>query len=253
MIESSHKVRERPVCLVTGAGGTLGSAFARAFADRYHIAAVWYRRRPMARTQGQRLFDPVAPKRPLPVNDHQVFAVRADVTNSAQVENLIDRVLAHFGRIDIILNLAVAARWQNLLSGTYSENEIITAFQVNVAAPLILTTTIARKVWRDHPTENRKRNRSVVNVSSTAGTYVYPGYGQALYSSTKAALNMLSRHMAAEFEPLGVRVNVLAPDTFPGRLSVRQVLAAIHHLIEGRMSGQIRLQFEGGVEHVLEC
>src|SRR5207253_8964681 len=97
------------------------------------------------------------------------------------------------------------------------------ALRLNVVAPLALVAEVGRRLWLTDLEENRYRNRCVVNVSSSAGIYVYPGYGQGMYSASKAALNILTRHLAAELEPIGVRANVLAPDAFPGRVPIARV------------------------------
>ena len=55
----------RPVIILTGAGGRLGSAFCRKYSARYQIVAVWYRRRPVASTHRQYLIDPLEPDRQL--------------------------------------------------------------------------------------------------------------------------------------------------------------------------------------------
>ena len=62
-----------------------------------------------------------------------------------------------------------------------------------------------------------QHNRNVVNISSTAGHFVYEDLGQGLYATSKAALDHLTYHLASEFWDLGIRVNAVAPDTFPGR------------------------------------
>jgi NAD(P)-dependent dehydrogenase (short-subunit alcohol dehydrogenase family) len=243
----------RPVCVVTGAGGLLGSAFCRRFSERYQLVAVWHRRRPVIPTQGQHLLDPLAPHRPLPVNRHPAYEIRADLRKDEQIERLVETVLGRFGRIDMLVNAVVAGRWASLIDRHSSVTEATAAFRVNVAAPLALTAVIARRAWHSRPTENRLHNRCVVNVSSTAGVYVYPGYGQGVYSASKAALNILSRHLAAELEPLGIRVNVLAPDAFPSRVAMSRVLDGLQRLAEGDATGQVVLQLAEDVEHVLQC
>ena len=65
---------------------------------------------------------------------------------------------------------------------------------------------------------------------------MYPDLGQALYASSKAALNHLTYHLASELWDIGVRVNAVAPDTFPGRVSIDDIRTAVtlgaHPLID---------------------
>lgn len=246
-------VDDRPVCVVTGAGGLLGSAFCRRFSKRYQIIAVWHRRRPVIATQAQYLIDPLAPDRSLPLNRSPVHEIRADLREDEQIKQLVKTVLNRFDRIDVLVNAAAIFQWSPVLNGHSTVAETTAAFRVNVAAPLALVAAVAKCAWRDHSDENKLRNRCVVNVSSTSGVYVYHGYGQAVYSASKAALNILSRHLAAELEPLAVRVNALAPDAFPGRLPMSRVLDGLQRLIEGDTTGQIILQLPGDMEHVMQC
>jgi NAD(P)-dependent dehydrogenase (short-subunit alcohol dehydrogenase family) len=87
--------------------------------------------------------------------------------------------------------------------------------------------------------ENLARNRNVINISSTAGVYVYPDLGQSVYAATKAALNQLSYHLAAEFWDIGVRVNAIAPDSFPSRVQTGVVLDAIRRTDQGDRTGKV--------------
>lgn len=75
-------------------------------------------------------------------------------------------------------------------------------FQVNFFAPVMLARGLA---------EELKRARgSIVNVSSIAGGRVHPFAGAA-YATSKAALSALTREMAADFGPMGIRVNAISP------------------------------------------
>ena len=82
-------------------------------------------------------------------------------------------------------------------------------------------------------------NRNIVNVSSTSGAYVFAGQGG--YSASKAALNMLTCHMADEFAAIGIRVNAVAPDTFPQRVSTESVCDAIARVDQQPISGRLLL------------
>jgi NAD(P)-dependent dehydrogenase (short-subunit alcohol dehydrogenase family) len=241
----------RPVCLLTGAGGRLGSAFCRRYSKRYQIIAVWHRRRPVASARGQHLLDPLDPDLRLPANDHPVHDIQSDLRSDDQIRRLVKAVTKQYGRIDVVINAAVAGTWAPLLDGHSRVAEVTASLSLNVAAPLAVVAEVAQRAWQGDAAENVARNRCVVNVSSTAGVYVYPWYGQGVYSASKAALNILTRHLAAELEPLGVRANALAPDTFPGRVPMAQVLDGVVRLAEGDLSGRILLQLAAGVEHVL--
>jgi NAD(P)-dependent dehydrogenase (short-subunit alcohol dehydrogenase family) len=75
-------------------------------------------------------------------------------------------------------------------------------FQVNFYAPLLLARGLIGEL--------EAAGGSIVNVASIAGARVHP-YAGAAYATSKAALSALTREMAAEFGPLGVRVNAIAP------------------------------------------
>jgi len=75
-------------------------------------------------------------------------------------------------------------------------------FQVNFFAPIMLARGLMQEL--------KVAKGSVVNVTSIAGSRVHPFAGAA-YSTSKAALAALTREMAADFGPLGIRVNAIAP------------------------------------------
>jgi NAD(P)-dependent dehydrogenase (short-subunit alcohol dehydrogenase family) len=75
-------------------------------------------------------------------------------------------------------------------------------FQVNFFAPIMLARGLVDELERAHG--------SVVNVTSIAGSRVHPFAGSA-YATSKAALAALTREMAADFGPLGIRVNAISP------------------------------------------
>jgi NAD(P)-dependent dehydrogenase (short-subunit alcohol dehydrogenase family) len=75
-------------------------------------------------------------------------------------------------------------------------------FQVNFFAPIMLARGLIEEL--------KAAKGSVVNVTSIAGSHVHPFAGSA-YGTSKAALAALTREMAADFGPLGIRVNAIAP------------------------------------------
>lgn len=237
---------ERRVCLLTGAGGTLGDAFCRGLYREYDIVAVHRNRVPAAPSQHEWFVDPFEPETPVPENASRIFMIRADLTEPSAVERVVELALARFGRVDLLVNNAGHSRWQprGIVDGDAALDEFEPHFAVNVGVPLRLSARLAQRGWLHTADENREHNRNIVNVSSIAGSRVYPG-GQAIYAASKAALDQLTRHLAFEFAEFGVRANAIAPNSFPALVPTEQVVRAIVELDQGEMTGQV---FSVGVD-----
>ncbi|MBT0769063.1 SDR family oxidoreductase [Kineosporia sp. J2-2] len=236
----------RPVCLLTGAGGLFGQAFVARCAAEYRIVAV-HGRTPVNRaSQNQTFVDPLNPGGRLALNDDPVHTIRADLSRADEIERVVDETLNEFGQVDLLINAAARRHWAPLLApgAIASASEV---FDVNLLAPLRMSVEVARRCWLADPAGNLAANRSVVQLSSTAGLYVYPDLGQALYGTSKAGLNHLTYHLASEFWDLGVRVNALAPDTFPGRVATQDVIDGVLDLARSDVTGRIvDLTADGG-------
>lgn len=228
------------MCLLTGAGGTLGNAFCQAYGAQYDIVAVYRRQAPAVPSQDEWYVDPLAPEAELPENDARVFAVRADLEQDGQVERVVDIALAKFGRVDVLVNAIGYSLWHEpgLVDGDLLLNSLGRHFAVNVGVPLRFATRLAQRFWLNRDLENRAYNRNIVNVSSLAGSRVYPG-GQAVYAASKAALNQLTRHLGAEFREFGVRANAIAPNSFPSIVSTESVAKAIAGLDSDTVTGKV--------------
>lgn len=230
---------DKKVCLFLGAGGMLGGAFCHRHAHRYAISAVARRRFPGLPNQHQRFVDPLAPEAPLQENADALFVIPADIGAPGQIERVIELTLARFGRIDVLVNSASHALWANMLGDERLAQSAEAHFHMNVIVPLRASLALARMFWRTRVDENRAQSRCVINVSSTAGVNLYPGCGQSLYSASKAALNFLTCHMAAEFAELGVRVAATAPNSFPSAVSTEAAADSIARLIDSDVTGRV--------------
>jgi NAD(P)-dependent dehydrogenase (short-subunit alcohol dehydrogenase family) len=228
----------RRVCLLTGAGSTLGNAFCRRCASRYDIAAVWSAHPPLVAAQTQAVFDPLGEEVNLAENANGVFAIRTDIVRRDAAPRLVERVLTRFGRIDVVIHAAGFRHWAPMFDATLLDS-VDQHFDVNVRAPLAITAEVAKRFWIGRTQENVAANRNVINVTSTAGVRVYPGHGQSVYAASKAALNHLTRHMAAELEAHGVRVNALAPNSFPAIVPTYVVADALVRIDHATASGGI--------------
>lgn len=224
------------MCFLSGAGGRLGSAVCAAFAADYDVVAVYRNRHPQAASQLQWWIDPLQPDELPPVSRHRVFAVRADLTEPGQLDRVVDLALARFQRIDLLINAAVSYQFASL-TNEQSLADAASQLAVNTLLPVRLAARVAQAHWRHSADENRHRNRNVVNLSSISATETYAGQG--MYSAGKAALNALTRHMARDYAALGVRVNALAPTSFPSLVPTGAVVDRIRSLDGGDMSGSI--------------
>ncbi|HEV2837125.1 MAG TPA: SDR family oxidoreductase [Pyrinomonadaceae bacterium] len=226
------------VCVLTGASGLLGTAFIERFADQYQIVAVYNQNPVHYATQEQTFVDPLLPSRKIPENNGAVYSIRADVSNPREIDALIDEVVSRFGRIDLLVNAAAYRVWSHLLDDD-AINTAEDVLKVNVLGPLRLSVGIANRFWRADPEANVEFNRNIINVSSTAGMFVYPDLGQGIYAMSKAALINLTYHLASDFWDIGIRVNAVAPDTFPGRIPTESVLEAINGFDRSDATGQV--------------
>ncbi len=118
------------------------------------------------------------------------------------LRSLVERTVDAFGRVDIVVNNAATAVREDL--GKFSPEAYAKSMDVNLRGPVFL-------VQEALPYLEKSPSASVVNVIS-AGAFLFSSY-TATYAAAKAGLYSFTRSMAAEFAPLGIRVNALAPGT----------------------------------------
>jgi NAD(P)-dependent dehydrogenase (short-subunit alcohol dehydrogenase family) len=228
---------DQRVCLLTGAGGRLGTTFCREWSSQYQIVGVVGSRKPSSIIGLEYDFDPLAPHehrtRPLPR-----LEIAADLTHPGEVERVVRTTLAECGSIDLLVNAAGTAIWGRIEDGHVVETAA-DQLLLNAIVPLQMAAEVLRQFWAVRPDDNREHNRNIVNVSSSAGVYVYPGSGQSIYAASKAALNHLTCHMADEFASIGIRANAIAPDAFPYIVPTEMVAAHIEMLDRASTTGEV--------------
>lgn len=138
---------------------------------------------------------PIAAKENLPIR-----ITKLDVTDDVSINNALQAILSETGRIDVLVNNA-----GYVLDGAFEDlsmNEIKSQYETNVFGLIRTTQAIL-------PTMRKQKSGIIVNISSVAGRFGYPG-GSA-YISTKFAVEGLSESMAYELEPVGIKVIIIEP------------------------------------------
>lgn len=129
------------------------------------------------------------------------IAVRCDVSDRSDVDQLIAKTTAAFGPIDIVVNNAgYTHKNQPLLD--VDEKTFDRVFDVNVKA-------IYHMVMAITPMMRERKSGCIINVGSTAG--IRPRPGLSWYNASKGAANLLSKSLAVELAPDNIRVNVICP------------------------------------------
>jgi NAD(P)-dependent dehydrogenase (short-subunit alcohol dehydrogenase family) len=179
------------VALVTGAGQGIGEAITTALAregadlvvndvteERAGAAAE------RVRSQGRR-----------------ALACVADVSDGAAVQAMFDAAVREFGRLDILVNNAGIG--QRLLAEDITEADWRRVIDVNLTG-VFLCARAAIKIMKP------RRHGNIVNIASIAGKRISI-HGAAHYTAAKAGVIGLTRHLAYELGPFGIRVNALCP------------------------------------------
>ncbi|WP_150306795.1 SDR family NAD(P)-dependent oxidoreductase [Planctomonas psychrotolerans] len=132
----------------------------------------------------------------------RAHVVLGDVTVRADVERLLAETLAQFGRADVLINNAGTCIHKPALDVT--DDEWRQVMNVNVDGVWICSQVFGRHFVA-------QGEGSIVNIGSMSGEIVNRPQFQPAYNASKAAVHHLTKSLAAEWAPLGVRVNALAP------------------------------------------
>ena len=180
------------VALITGASRGLGREVARLLARRGVRLILTARGAEALREAAEAL---------RPHTD--VVALPGDIAIESHAERLVARGLRRFGRIDLLINNASSLGPTPMPRlEAFPPDALDGVFQINVTAPLRLIQLVLSAM--------KAAGRGVIiNVTSDAGIQAYPGWGG--YGASKAALEHLSRTLAAELAGSGIRVYVVDP------------------------------------------
>jgi NAD(P)-dependent dehydrogenase (short-subunit alcohol dehydrogenase family) len=178
---------------ITGGGQGIGLSVAEAFAEAGAVVTIGDRDRAALE----------AAQAVLAGKGHAVDTATLDVTDSAAVEAAAAAMEARHGRIDILVNNAGIARSETAAEDVTDEHWL-NVLDVNLNGSFWCARAFGKRMLR-------QGEGAIVNVGSMSGLIVNRPQPQSYYNASKAAVHQMTRSLAAEWAPRGVRVNAVAP------------------------------------------
>lgn len=178
------------VAIVTGAGKGIGKAIALGLAES--------RAKVMVAARTAREIEAVADE--ILSRGGEAVAKVTDVTQSDQIEELVDATVKSFGRIDILVNNAARSFLRPLLD--LREDGFDKIFDTNVKGTFLLSRAAAKVMMQSG-------GGRIVNITTVGAVRGGPMMG--VYHASKAAVKMLTMCMATEWAPMNILVNAVGP------------------------------------------
>jgi NAD(P)-dependent dehydrogenase (short-subunit alcohol dehydrogenase family) len=133
----------------------------------------------------------------------KAVAIKLDMSNPAEIESSVKKVIEAFGRIDLLVNNAGIGYFASMEES--DEEEVRRMFEVNFFGLTKLTQLVL-------PQMRKQKSGHIINVSSIGGIVGYPAV--SFYNATKFAVAGLSEALAKETAHLGIKVTIVCPSGF---------------------------------------
>lgn len=176
--------------MVTGASKGIGAAIAKALAAEGAAVVVNY---------SSSKADAGKVVKAITAQGGKAIAVQANLAEPKEIERLFTKTKKEFGQVDILVNNAGIYEFSPLEKVT--EEHFHKQFNLNVLGLLLASQAAVRQF--------NGSGASIINISSVVSTLAVPE--SAVYSGTKGAVDAMTRSLAAELGPRGIRVNAIRP------------------------------------------
>lgn len=175
----------------------------------------------------------------------EAFGIRVNVANEADIQNMVEATIAHYGHVDILVNCAGVL--DKMQAAENVEDEIYQrVMDINVGG-------VMRGMRKILPYFKNQGTGVIINLSSISG--LQGGRGGFTYTAAKHAVSGMTKNVASHYGPLGVRCNAIAPaqvdtgmtasmegyDMFGLGQAVRGVKDLMHHIAKPEEIANIAL------------
>ncbi|GAA0722909.1 SDR family oxidoreductase [Aquimarina litoralis] len=197
-IQQSFNLKGK-VAIITGSSKGIGKSIAQGLAE--------YGAKVVISSRNQEAVDNVAEE--FNNNGLEAIGIACHIGKADQRKELIEKTIEHYGGVDILVNNAAI----NPIYAPIEEAEeevFDKIMDVNVKAPWLLSNLVLSSM-------KERGGGSVINIASVEA--LHPGAGLGLYSTSKAALLMLTKNQAKEWGQYGIRANVICPGLIKTKFS----------------------------------
>ena len=184
-------MEEKKVVFVTGASRGIGKEVALKYAENGYDVIINY---VSDKTDVETL------EKEFKEKGADTLILKADVSNPEEVQNVVDKAIEKFGKIDVLVNNAGITR-DNLLM-RMTEEEFDKVIEINLKGTYLVTKAVTKYMMK-------KRSGSIINLSSVVG--VAGNAGQCNYSASKAGIIGFTKSIAKELASRNIRANAVAP------------------------------------------
>ncbi len=208
--------------IITGASRGLGKALAKAFASEGAFVGIGYFRN---QSEAEQTIEEIIQ------SNGKAVPVKADIKNAGETQEAFSKFIKEQGGIDFLINNAGIIDDQPF--ALMPEESWSAVIQTNLGGTFHCSRAVVRSMIA-------RKKGVIINIGSVAGSRANPG--QANYSASKGGIEALTRTLAVELAPMGIRVNAVIPGCLKEGMTQRldrRVVEAIQNKIPLKRLGEL--------------